>query len=149
MKFRKRPIVIDAVAWHGKYSSPSQSCTTAMAYRNWRLSVPSNLPDERDPKICSRISLKTLRKQERRAMRTLIRYHGASPRDFERADGSETINAPLNLRAKNMKHGFITPGVLPGTPIQWCACDYETGECDAYLPSEILKLAKWVPDASL
>lgn len=80
---------------------------------------------------------RTLKKHCKRAVPILIERYGYKPDAFNPADGSETVDAPTSMERRNVRHGFLEPGPLPGTPVCWLI-DY-FGEGDCYLPSEMLK----------
>lgn len=98
------------------------------------------------------MNLRVLKKRCKRAMEVLIAEHGYRRADFASADGSESLYAPLDLDEVHVRFrewsedrtylihgGFITPGVLPGTPLLWERTSYEYDEWDARLPSAVLR----------
>lgn len=84
------------------------------------------------------MTLRALKKQEKRAVKTLIRKHGFSRSDFHPSDGSEAMDAPNNLAKRHNRHGFIDPGPMNGTPLVWERTSYEYDEWDARFPSDVL-----------
>ncbi len=71
-------------------------------------------------------------------MRELIRRHGYRRTDFSPSDGMETVSAPADLHPRYCEHGFVEPGLVPGTPLHWRCTSVECDEWDCELPSYLL-----------
>lgn len=85
------------------------------------------------------MDLAELKAECERAVKVLVAEHGYSLDKFTPADGEESLYAPVDLDEKFVRHGFIEPGVLVGTPVYWARCSYEYDEWDCDLASEILR----------
>lgn len=81
---------------------------------------------------------RTLKKKCRRAMAILIEQHGYGADSFKPADREEAVYAPAAMERRFVRHGFLNPGPLKGTPLLWTKDSYEYDEWSANLPCEVL-----------
>lgn len=81
---------------------------------------------------------RTLKKKCQRAMQALIERHHYPVKSFVMADGEEAIDAPPNMERRFVRHGFMNPGVLKGTPLLFERASHEYDEWDYALPSRRL-----------
>lgn len=80
-----------------------------------------------------------LKKHCARAREILIAEHRYRPGDFVRADGEESIDAPRNMPARQVRpHGWLEPGPLKGTWLLWQQASVEYDEWDLKLPTDVL-----------
>lgn len=97
------------------------------------------------------MNLRILKKLCKRAVPILVGQYGYRLESFTVADGSEAIDAPVGMERRFVRHGFIDPGLLKGTPVIWQRVSYEYDEWDCFLPSEILSEHEfwkdWEPSA--
>jgi len=92
------------------------------------------------------MTLRGLKKRERRAVRKLVKKHGYRRSDFNRSDGTETLYAPSNLKSNRVEFGrFVSP--LIGTLLYWYTSDYYSGEQDVKFPSDVLDEVEFDWDA--
>lgn len=85
------------------------------------------------------MNLRTIKKRCKAAVDVLVREHGYRLDQFQPADGSEALYAPLGLESRYVRRNFIDPGPLKGTMLYWYRCSYEYDEWDCKLASEVLE----------
>lgn len=81
---------------------------------------------------------RTLKKHCIRAKAFLIAKHDYREEAFSPANGEESVYAPTRMERRFVRHGFLDPGPLKGTPLLWERTSYECDDWDCSLPSEIL-----------
>jgi len=83
------------------------------------------------------MNLHALKTECERAVSVLVEKYGYKPDAFNPADGDETVAAPKDMEPRFVRHGFLEPGPLPGTPVCWLVDYYGEGDC--YLPLQRLR----------